>query len=146
MPDGKYITLKEAAEISGYAPDYIGQLIRSGKLAGKQIYYNVAWVTTETALHEYLAKGGNGKATSFFGQTGLKWDLVKNRIIQRFKADKAFKAVLYGVMSVSIMAFLYLFYVISVGINDKLEQRALEHVEEQALMHSVDDSIKFESF
>lgn len=38
----KLISLKEAARISGYAPDYIGQLIRKGKIAGKQVYYNVA--------------------------------------------------------------------------------------------------------
>jgi hypothetical protein len=42
----KYITLKEAAKISGYASDYIGQLIRRGKLPGKQIYCTVAWMTT----------------------------------------------------------------------------------------------------
>lgn len=49
-----YITLKEAAKMSGYSPDYLGQLIRKGKLAGKQVYLNVAWVTTEQALKEYL--------------------------------------------------------------------------------------------
>ncbi len=49
-----YITLKEAAKISGYSPDYLGQLIRKGKLAGKQVYLNVAWVTTEKALRGYL--------------------------------------------------------------------------------------------
>ncbi len=52
----KYITLKEAAKLSGYAPDYLGQLIRKGKLRGKQIYLNVAWVTTEEALRDYMAK------------------------------------------------------------------------------------------
>ena len=31
----KMITLKEAAKISGYAPDYVGQLIRKGKLQQK---------------------------------------------------------------------------------------------------------------
>ena len=54
--DSQYITLKEAAKISGYTPDYLGQLIRKGKLPGKQIYLNVAWVTTEEALMEYLEK------------------------------------------------------------------------------------------
>jgi len=61
-----YITLKEAAKISGYSPDYLGQLIRGGKLAGKQIYLNVAWVTTEKALKEYLKdnKVGGAKVNS----------------------------------------------------------------------------------
>jgi len=49
-----YLTLKEASKISGYSPDYLGQLIRKGKLAGKQVYLNVAWVTTEKALRAYL--------------------------------------------------------------------------------------------
>ena len=51
----KYITLKEASKISGYSQDYLGQLIRKGKLEGKQIYLNVAWMTTEEALNAYLS-------------------------------------------------------------------------------------------
>src|SRR3989344_7378608 len=61
--DGKkHISLKEAAELSGYTQDYLGQLIRSGKLPGKKVYVNVAWMTTEEDLREYLAAkaGGNG--------------------------------------------------------------------------------------
>ena len=52
----QFISLKEAAKMSGYSPDYVGQLIRSGKLSGKQIFSNVAWVTTEDAILEYLQK------------------------------------------------------------------------------------------
>ncbi|MCA9365727.1 hypothetical protein KC723_02435 [Candidatus Kaiserbacteria bacterium] len=48
-----YITLKEAAQISSYSPDYIGQLIRSGKIKGEQVYMNVAWVTTEAEIMAY---------------------------------------------------------------------------------------------
>ncbi|MGC9599439.1 MAG: hypothetical protein ABSE18_03580 [Minisyncoccia bacterium] len=62
----KYITLKEAAKLSGYAPDYLGQLIRKGKLQGKQIYLNVAWVTTEEAIREYMAKSGAERAIPAF--------------------------------------------------------------------------------
>jgi predicted DNA-binding transcriptional regulator AlpA len=50
----KYINLKEAAKISGYAPDYIGQLIRKGKLPGKQIFCNIAWVTPEDSVRQYI--------------------------------------------------------------------------------------------
>ena len=53
MEQKKYITLREAAKISGYAPDYIGQLIRSGKLPGKEVYCNTAWLTTEEAIASY---------------------------------------------------------------------------------------------
>ena len=52
----KYISLKDAARISGYSSDYIGQLIRNGKLEGRQVFSNVAWMTTEEAIHTYLAR------------------------------------------------------------------------------------------
>jgi hypothetical protein len=52
----KYISLKEAAKISGYSPDYVGQLIRAGKLEGKQVFSNVAWMTSEEAIQKYLRR------------------------------------------------------------------------------------------
>ncbi len=64
VPESKYITLKQAAEISGYSSDYIGQLIRQGKIDGKQIYFNVAWVTTEEEIHKYLGLKNQGKNPS----------------------------------------------------------------------------------
>ena len=72
-----YITLKEAAKISGYSPDYLGQLIRKGKLAGKQVYLNVAWVTTEKALRSYLANnkvvGGRSDFGTMFRGKARRW-------------------------------------------------------------------------
>jgi hypothetical protein len=55
------ITLKEAASISGYSADYIGQLIRAGKISGKQVYTNITWMTTAEAVLEYKK---NGKSES----------------------------------------------------------------------------------
>lgn len=49
-----FITLKEAAQVSNYSPDYIGQLIRSGKIEGEQVYMNVAWVTTKKEIMSYV--------------------------------------------------------------------------------------------
>ena len=49
----KYLSLKEAAEISGYASDYIGWLIRKGKIKGKKIYTAISWQTTEQAIKNY---------------------------------------------------------------------------------------------
>jgi len=49
-----YITLKEAAAIANYSPDYVGQLIRAGKIKGEQVYSNVAWVTTAAEIEAYL--------------------------------------------------------------------------------------------
>ncbi|MEA3398231.1 MAG: hypothetical protein U9R06_00610 [Patescibacteria group bacterium] len=55
--DKNLINLKEAAEISGYSADYIGQLIRQGKIPGKQVYTNIAWMTTAEAVLAYKNKG-----------------------------------------------------------------------------------------
>lgn len=54
----RYLTLKEAAALTDYTPDYIGQLIRAGKIEGFQVYTNVSWVTTEAAIRSYLASKG----------------------------------------------------------------------------------------
>lgn len=51
--NGNWISLKEAARISGYSPDYIGELIRKGKIPGKQVICNIAWMTTKEAILEY---------------------------------------------------------------------------------------------
>lgn len=51
--DKNLISLKEAAKISGYSSDYVGQLIRQGKIPGKQVYLNIAWMTTADAVLAY---------------------------------------------------------------------------------------------
>jgi len=60
IPQG-LISLKEAAKISGYSSDYIGQLIRSGKISGKQVYSNIAWMTTAEAVLSYKRRNEKGK-------------------------------------------------------------------------------------
>ena len=52
----KYLSLKEAARIFGYAPDYIGYLIRTGKIKGKKVYTGIAWLTTEEEIRKYKEK------------------------------------------------------------------------------------------
>ena len=57
MEKGKnLISLKEAADISGYSSDYIGQLIRGGKIFGEQVYSNVTWMTSEEDILAYKNK------------------------------------------------------------------------------------------
>lgn len=65
------LSLKEAAEITGYSSDYIGQLIRNGKIAGRQVYCNVAWMTTVKSVMDY--KEANKKT-----QTGFFYKIKKN--------------------------------------------------------------------
>lgn len=57
-----FISLKEASERFGYSQDYLGQLIRKGKLEGKLVYSHVAWVTTEEAVQEYIDGGKKKRA------------------------------------------------------------------------------------
>lgn len=57
----KLISLKEASKISGYAPDYVGQLIRQGKIKGKQVYHALAWVTTEDAIRAYVNRARSNR-------------------------------------------------------------------------------------
>ena len=70
MDDKNLITLKHASEISGYSPDYIGQLIRAGKIPGKQVYANITWMTTAQAVLGYKNKA-------------KKADNIKEKLLRR---------------------------------------------------------------
>jgi len=52
----KYISLKKASHVSGYSPDYIGFLIRNGKLSGKKVYQNISWRISLVSTIKYLKK------------------------------------------------------------------------------------------
>ncbi|OHA04622.1 MAG: hypothetical protein A2934_01705 [Candidatus Sungbacteria bacterium RIFCSPLOWO2_01_FULL_47_10] len=134
----KFITLKEAAKISGYAPDYIGQLIRKGKLPGKQIYSSVAWVTTEEALREYMQRehARRGKSSSLSESMGERVMQFKNEVAFEFENVKFFRYVLYGAIGLSVVISLLLFYIFSVSFDKELERRAIERMES---LRSVDE-------
>lgn len=63
----QYISLKQASLISGYHPDYLGYLIRKGKLEGVRI--GKSWLTTKEAVLSYLSEAKNnnqrGKKRNF---------------------------------------------------------------------------------
>jgi len=66
---GTYITLKEAAKISGYSADYIGSLVRTKKISGRRIpsSFGDYWVVREEDIEEYQAQKEtkqNGKKKS----------------------------------------------------------------------------------
>ena len=126
MTEKKFLNLKEASEISGYAPDYIGQLIRKGKLEGKQVYSGVAWVTTEDALKMYLRgaqgnKNGKSRASITFGYLGnLKRSIFNERLL---------RAPLYATVVIAIFIGFVFFYLLSVKIERFLEQRSIRQIE-----------------
>jgi len=117
----KWISLKEAAKISGYSSDYIGEMIRKGKIPGKQVYYNIAWMTTAEALLEYKQrekKKGERKATFKDNISGVLSE-IKQKIIWEMKTlklfAKTFKYVLPIIIILVLSFSILLFYIFSIG-------------------------------
>lgn len=106
-----YITLREASALSNYSPDYIGQLIRRGKIRGEQVYSNVAWVTTEDELLAYMSDKSRTVANTEDGQ--------------KIKAlgERAFSYVLYTVIGLLVCALLVMQYIFYVTIDDRVAKR-----------------------
>ena len=117
----RYITLKEAAVITGYSSDYVGQLIRSGKIGGKQVYTNPVWMTTEEEVKRYLSeskklsKGDRGRSSpvSLFRS-------LRTRLRSEFEVVKVYRLVLYFTMGLSVVLSLFLFYMFSVSLDNRL--------------------------
>lgn len=121
----KWITLKEASKVSGYAPDYIGELIRKGKIEGKQIYFNVAWVTTEEAILEYKERQKkreeknltkNEKFLDFLNEIKQKF-LLQLEVLKLF--FKTFKIILPLFIVLIILLSLFFFYIFSLSFEKK---------------------------
>lgn len=108
--DDGYITLREAAEITNYAPDYIGQLIRRGKIRGEQVYSNVAWVTTEEELRAYMADKSRTVSSS------------EDVIVTEALTQRAFSYILYFVIALLCVALLTMQYIFYVSLDDKIAQ------------------------
>lgn len=64
----KYISSKRAAKESGYAQDYIGQLIRQGKLQAERV--GRSWYVSEQSLKEFCAvpDSSSGGSTPAVGE------------------------------------------------------------------------------
>ena len=120
----KYISLKEAAKISGYSSDYVGQLIRSGKLEGKQVFSNVAWMTTEDAVQKYLRRLREPAGTK------TRLQVFADKMLSSISITNAYTAVNW---TASVLLGLFIVFLISViaismdhMVNRGYEQK-LEH-------------------
>lgn len=58
--DKKYVSSKQAAKITGYAKDYVGQLCREGRVEARLVGRN--WYVLESAIREH--RFGSGKEAS----------------------------------------------------------------------------------
>ena len=108
------ISLKEAAKISGYSADYIGQLIRSGKIPGKQVYCNVQWMTTEQSVLDYKTNNqekNNKKVTNKFRLFKMQLDVI-GLFFKTFKYSLPILTVIF--ISFLLLSF-YLFYIFTPG-------------------------------
>ncbi len=127
----KYITLKEAAQLSGYSPDYIGQLIRQGKISGKQIYFNVAWVTTEEEINRYLQEKKDRK-TNKIGFTRLvrefynRWQYKIRSAFSLMSPFILFKSFVYSLLVIVVVFSLLLFWQGMSGKSTNLASKQLQ--------------------
>ncbi len=126
-PEG-YITLKEASELFGYSPDYIGQLIRKGKIDGKQVYANVAWMTTKDSLEEYLSRERNSSAPEPL--------TIKAKLRRTLLSDQTTIGLnwfLRALIPLLLLALLCVFYFLSIAIDHTLTSRAQARLEQKEL-------------
>ncbi len=114
----KYLTLKEAAVLTDYAPDYIGQLISSGKIEGHQVYTSVSWVTTEKAIRAYMETRG-------------KIEEADVRFLARIQRDPStlMRYLLYGVILCLGVILLLIAYIFFVGIDRAVTNSYIEDFE-----------------
>lgn len=127
------INLKEAAALSGYSADYIGQLIRKGKLPGKQVYSHVAWMTTRDAVLAYLEDERSAQEMS------LPHDSLGERLVA-FQSTRAFRVIAYGIIVLAIAICLVSFYMLSVLADASWRKHADAELEASALHVSVESA------
>ncbi len=110
----KYISLKEAAKISGYSADYIGYLIRTGKIHGRPVYTNITWQTTAEEILNYKLKKKKKKERLGFKDKVLGIMLqMKYRVLQEIRLLKLFLKTFRFL--IPIIAILTLIFAIMVG-------------------------------
>jgi hypothetical protein len=123
----KYISLKEAAKISGYSADYVGQLIRGGKIEGKQVFSNVAWMTTEDAIQKYLRRQSEPAGSK-------KWlQVFLDKMLKSISITSAYTVVNWAASVLLGLFIVFLISVIAIAIDHKVERgyvQQLEHADQ----------------
>jgi hypothetical protein len=125
--EDEYISLREASEMTGYTADYIGQLIRGGKLPGKQVFSNVAWMTTREALLEYINnKDKKTEAPSLMTR-------LKERLVAPETLVKVYTVVAWGVIALLAAATLFIAYVFAVSLDNRIAAESVERLNHERI-------------
>jgi len=124
MSNKKLITLKEASEISGYSPDYVGQLIRQGKLPGQKVYSNISWMTTEESVLSYANKSNDG--SNFASRIMENTAQAGRRFVIKMDPFRIYKFLINFSIVASVLLFFLIFYIFSTAVDNKIEQKALQ--------------------
>jgi hypothetical protein len=122
----EFISLREASAMSGYTPDYVGQLIRSGKLPGKQVFANVAWMTTEEAVRSYMGQKRGKNSVKETASTSLL-DILAREI----DSPRLVKRLSLALIVISVAFMLLVFYIFSTSLDQRLNQRAMQKLEQK---------------
>lgn len=141
----KWISLKEAAKISGYSPDYIGQLIRSGKISGKQVYCHIAWVTTAEAVlsHKQRERNGKEEEVGFEDRVLDSFKETKHRIFWEIRTLKLFIKTFRYVLPIIIILVLsfsaLIFFILSAKFQKGVPEtkQAIEEIKEEKGIQSL---------
>ena len=115
--------------MSGYTADYLGQLIRNGKLEGKQVFLNVAWVTTREAVEDYLHK--NRKKQDVVGV--YTWAHFRDWLLSVEGVSVVYEIVTWSVIALLGVFILLLGYVFAVSVDHRIEQEQLRKWEPKSV-------------
>jgi hypothetical protein len=120
----KWISLREASKISGYSPDYIGYLIRTGKIPGRMVYTGVSWQTTREAILAYKNRQQRKK-----GKMTLKEKMGEglNSLKSRLEFELNILKMFFKEFKVLLLfLFLLIFFITSISawfLSSKLEKK-----------------------
>ncbi len=135
----KYISLKQASKISGYSADYIGYLIRTGKIEGRPVFTNIAWQTTPEAILAYKNKEHHSKKrnkSKYFFTAVILWLKDLKTAISRevkiiflfFKYFKKFLIIFSLIVALFIVVGIFIFQKnYHSNLNNKINKPVLDN-------------------
>jgi len=127
------ISLKEASKISGYSSDYIGQLIREGKISGKQVYSNIQWMTSAQEVINYK----NIKKQKKSGILA-KFEVQKRKVSMELNVFKlffqTFKSSLPLILVIIVSFILFSYFMLYLSFGSKNQEIDHKTTESQVLI------------